>query len=212
MSDKAPEAFRTISEVASILDTPPHVLRFWESKFAQLKPVKRAGGRRYYRPGDLMLLGGIKRLLHDDGMTIRGVQKILRTQGVRHVANLAPAAVLAATGEAAETAQPARWPAESPDARPEDLSGEGPPQPDLFGAQDTAAEAALLPETLDAVPEHLLMSDAPESAEDGRRLATRLRDLDGPLSAAQAATAHRLRERLAALHDRLVRAAAAEPG
>lgn len=86
--EKSPEAFRTISEVADFLDTPAHVLRFWESRFPQIRPVKRAGGRRYYRPGDVALLSGIKRLLHDEGMTIRGVQKILREQGIRHVAGL----------------------------------------------------------------------------------------------------------------------------
>ncbi len=86
--DKSPEAFRTISEAAEILDTPAHVLRFWESRFPQIRPVKRAGGRRYYRPADMALLTGIKHLLHAEGMTIRGVQKVLRDQGVRHVANL----------------------------------------------------------------------------------------------------------------------------
>ncbi len=86
---KSAEAFRTISEVAEVLDTPAHVLRFWESRFSQIKPVKRAGGRRYYRPTDVALLGGIKQLLHHDGLTIRGVQKILREQGARHVAGLA---------------------------------------------------------------------------------------------------------------------------
>ncbi|WGW02753.1 MerR family transcriptional regulator [Tropicibacter oceani] len=85
---KSRDAFRTISEVAEWLDTPAHVLRFWESKFTQVKPVKRAGGRRYYRPADMELLGGIKKLLHDDGMTIKGVQKVLREQGVRHVSSL----------------------------------------------------------------------------------------------------------------------------
>lgn len=90
--DKSPEAFRTISEVAETLDTPAHVLRFWESRFPQIKPVKRAGGRRYYRPNDVALLSGIRRLLHDDGLTIRGVQKILREQGVRYVAALSGAA------------------------------------------------------------------------------------------------------------------------
>lgn len=84
---KSPEAFRTISEVADWLDRPTHVLRFWESKFPQVKPVKRAGGRRYYRPQDMLLLGGIKKLLHDDGMTIKGVQKLLREQGVAHVSS-----------------------------------------------------------------------------------------------------------------------------
>ncbi|TAG15861.1 MAG: MerR family transcriptional regulator [Rhodobacterales bacterium] len=86
--DKSPDAFRTISEVAEVLETPAHVLRFWESRFPQIRPVKRAGGRRYYRPSDVALLAGIKRLLHDEGLTIRGVQKILRDQGVRHVAGL----------------------------------------------------------------------------------------------------------------------------
>lgn len=86
--DKSPDAFRTISEVAELLDTPAHVLRFWESRFPQIKPVKRAGGRRYYRPADVELLTGIRKLLHDDGLTIRGVQKVLREQGVRHVSGL----------------------------------------------------------------------------------------------------------------------------
>lgn len=85
---KSADAFRTISEVAEWLDTPAHVLRFWESKFTQVKPVKRAGGRRYYRPQDMMLLGGIKKLLHEDGMTIKHVQKLLRQEGVKHVAAL----------------------------------------------------------------------------------------------------------------------------
>ncbi|TGD63040.1 MerR family transcriptional regulator [Tabrizicola sp. WMC-M-20] len=85
---KSPDAFRTISEVSELLDTPAHVLRFWESRFPQIRPVKRAGGRRYYRPADVALLTGIKRLLHDDGITIRGVQKILREQGVRYVSGV----------------------------------------------------------------------------------------------------------------------------
>ena len=89
--EKSAEAFRTISEVSEILDTPAHVLRFWESRFPQIRPVKRAGGRRYYRPADVALLSGIRKLLHDEGMTIRGVQKILREQGVRHVAALSGA-------------------------------------------------------------------------------------------------------------------------
>lgn len=90
MDQKSPEAFRTISEVADWLGVPTHVLRFWESRFSQVKPVKRAGGRRYYRPSDMELLGGIRRLLHDDGMTIRGVQKLLREKGVKHVAAMSP--------------------------------------------------------------------------------------------------------------------------
>ena len=83
--DKAPEAFRTISEVAEELEVPKHVLRFWEAKFVQLKPMKRGGGRRYYRPEDVQLLRGIRFLLYNDGYTIRGVQKILREHGPRFV-------------------------------------------------------------------------------------------------------------------------------
>ena len=87
---KSADAFRTISEVAEWLDLPTHVLRFWESKFSQIKPVKRAGGRRYYRPRDMQLIGGLKKLLHDDGMTIRGAQKLLKENGVQHVIDLSP--------------------------------------------------------------------------------------------------------------------------
>lgn len=83
--DKAPDAFRTISEVAEDLDVPQHVLRFWESRFSQIRPMKRGGGRRYYRPDDVDLLRGIRHLLYGQGYTIRGVQRILREQGPRFV-------------------------------------------------------------------------------------------------------------------------------
>lgn len=86
MAEKSPDAFRTISEVADELDLPQHVLRFWESKFSAIKPLKRGGGRRYYRPGDIDFLRGIRHLLYSEGFTIKGVQKILREQGVRFVA------------------------------------------------------------------------------------------------------------------------------
>lgn len=79
---KAADAFRTISEVAGELEVPKHVLRFWEAKFPQIRPMKRGGGRRYYRPGDMELLRGIRKLLHAEGYTIKGVQKILREQGI----------------------------------------------------------------------------------------------------------------------------------
>lgn len=85
---KSAEAFRTISEVADELDVPQHVLRFWESRFTQIKPVKRAGGRRYYRPDDIDLLKGIRALLYSDGLTIKGVQKVLKERGQRHVAQI----------------------------------------------------------------------------------------------------------------------------
>ncbi len=83
---KSASAFRTISEVATELDIPAHVLRFWESKFAQVKPLKRGGGRRYYRPEDIALLRGIRELLYIDGYTIRGVQKLMREGGVKAIA------------------------------------------------------------------------------------------------------------------------------
>jgi len=84
--EKSPDAFRTISEAADELDLPQHVLRFWETRFSTIKPLKRGGGRRYYRPEDVLLLKGIRHLLYDQGFTIKGVQKILKDQGARHVA------------------------------------------------------------------------------------------------------------------------------
>ena len=84
--DKSPDAFRTISEAADELDLPQHVLRFWETRFSTIKPLKRGGGRRYYRPEDVLLLKGIRHLLYDQGFTIKGVQKILKDQGGRYVA------------------------------------------------------------------------------------------------------------------------------
>lgn len=85
MSEKSPDAFRTISEVAEDLDLPQHVLRFWETRFTQIKPLKRGGGRRYYRPDDVELLRGIRHLLYGEGYTIKGVQRILKEQGPRFV-------------------------------------------------------------------------------------------------------------------------------
>ena len=87
MSSKSPEAFRTISEVSKDLSLPQHVLRFWETKFVQIKPIKRGGGRRYYRPEDVKLLKGIKSLLYNDGYTIRGVQKVIKENGTKKLLN-----------------------------------------------------------------------------------------------------------------------------
>ena len=86
--DKAPEAFRTIGEVAGELDVPQHVLRFWESASRQMKPMKRGGGRRFYRPNDVDLLKGIRSLLYGEGYTIRGVQRILREEGIAYVGSI----------------------------------------------------------------------------------------------------------------------------
>ncbi len=85
MKNKSPEAFRTISEVSKDLSLPQHVLRFWETKFIQIRPIKRGGGRRYYRPEDIKLLKGIKSLLYNDGYTIRGVQKVIKEVGAKKI-------------------------------------------------------------------------------------------------------------------------------
>ncbi len=89
--EKTEDAFRTISEAASELDVPQHVLRFWETRFTQIRPLKRGGGRRYYRPADMTLLRSIRSLLYNDGYTIKGVQRLLKERGVRAVAESAPA-------------------------------------------------------------------------------------------------------------------------
>jgi len=94
--EKSPEAFRTISEVAVELDIPQHVLRFWESRFAQVRPIKRAGGRRYYRPEDVDLLKGIRALLYREGFTIKGAQKVMRDKGLRFVADMGRASTVTA--------------------------------------------------------------------------------------------------------------------
>ena len=96
---KSAQAFRTISEVADLLDIPAHVLRFWETRFTQIQPVKRGGGRRYYRPEDISLLRGIQDLLHVQGMTIKGVQKVLKERGLKHVMGIGQAVELTVVAE-----------------------------------------------------------------------------------------------------------------
>ncbi|MCC5968355.1 MAG: MerR family transcriptional regulator [Pararhodobacter sp.] len=150
---KAPEAFRTISEVSDLLDTPAHVLRFWESKFYQIRPVKRAGGRRYYRPDDVALLAGIRLLLQDQGMTIRGVQKVLQEQGVRHVAALAPDA----TVESFDTSEEAQ--AQNPDR-------DGAVYSEAANASDAPAPRRSTQSTPE-LPRPLPPEDADESATPG---------------------------------------------
>jgi DNA-binding transcriptional MerR regulator len=86
--EKSPDAFRTISEAAEELNLPQHVLRFWETRFSTIKPLKRGGGRRYYRPEDVLLLKGIRHLLYDQGFTIKGVQRIIKDQGARYVVGI----------------------------------------------------------------------------------------------------------------------------
>ena len=110
---KGPEAFRTISEAADELSVPQHVLRFWETKFAFIRPMKRAGGRRFYRPTDIAVLRGVRRLLHDQGFTIKGVQRLHREEGLRR---------LVAAGEGA-TPAPSAKPARAAGATAGDKSG-----------------------------------------------------------------------------------------
>jgi DNA-binding transcriptional MerR regulator len=111
---KAPDAFRTISEASEDVGVPQHVLRFWETKFAFVAPLKRAGGRRFYRPQDLAVLRGLKRLLHDEGMTIRGVQKLHKTRGLKAVVG---GEVPEMDGEATATAE-AQLPASNASVSP----------------------------------------------------------------------------------------------
>ena len=163
--EKSAEAFRTISEVSDLLDTPAHVLRFWESRFSQVKPVKRAGGRRYYRPADLSLLGGIKKLLHEDGMTIRGVQKILREQGVRHVASLTSVGIAPPAEAAAPVVEaPARVAAPRPSPFAGAAIGPGRHWPEAPEPQAAVAEDRLQPDPgnmADAGEEAPMEVDAP---------------------------------------------------
>lgn len=105
--EKSPDAFRTISEAAEEIDVPQHVLRFWETRFPQIKPMKRAGGRRYYRPADVDLLKGIRTLLYGEGYTIRGVQRILKEEGVAYVVGVGRGEVIARKSDAARDGAPA---------------------------------------------------------------------------------------------------------
>ncbi len=152
---KSRDAFRTISEVAEWLDTPAHVLRFWESKFAQVKPVKRAGGRRYYRPDDMMLLSGIKALLHDQGLTIKGAQKLLREKGVKQVMSL---------GEDPETDTGALDGVSVPveEAAPETKSADGPGSPEPA----TAPDADERREPVSPAPQQTEIAAAPPADEN----------------------------------------------
>ena len=154
--DKSPDAFRTISEVAADLDLPQHVLRFWETRFSQIKPMKRTGGRRYYRPDDVELVRAIKGLLYGQGYTIKGVQRLLKENGVRAVAAAAhaPEARPQSSPESAqvESAQPARVPPEH--ARPAQV------ELALEPAQTGAPVAGVAIESPVAAPAQSLLADA----------------------------------------------------
>jgi DNA-binding transcriptional MerR regulator len=134
--EKSQEAYRTISEVAESLDLPQHVLRFWETRFPQIRPLKRAGGRRYYRPDDIGRLRLIKRLLYDEGYTIKGVQKLFKEQGVQALSAAAPS-LGGSSSEAPSAAPPAK--------------GSGAPEPHSGLADDAlAALREALGEIVDA--------------------------------------------------------------
>lgn len=152
-ADKAPGAFRTIREVSEELGVPQHVLRFWESRFGQVKPLKRAGGRRYYRPEDVELLRRIQRLLYQDGYTIRGVQKLFRENGVR------------AMRAAASSAPSGAAPAPAAESRPTPAA---------------AAPAVARPSAPKAPPAEAVASD---DAPIGPELRARLEALAGELEA-----------------------------
>src|SRR5436190_20002582 len=146
--EKAPGAFRTISEVAQELDVPQHVLRFWESRFREIKPMKRGGGRRYYRPDDLDLLRGIRHLLYGEGYTIRGVQRLLREQGVRFVQNVWQPGAPQPTHQPSEDAgDDAAEPAAEPGRGPRLAS----PHEDDDEAESAEAEAPAAPRLPPAV-------------------------------------------------------------
>ena len=165
--DKAPEAFRTISEVADWLGVQPHVLRFWESKFPQIKPVKRAGGRRYYRPADMLLLGGLKQLLHEDGLTIKGAQKVLREQGVQAVQAISPPL----EDDAAADSQTDRAAAPVVPAPVQDGEAATPDQPDAAHSAESEAEPSDTAQTRMDLPQVRLkprpsVEATPEPLED----------------------------------------------
>lgn len=188
---KSPDAFRTIREVADWLGVAAHVLRFWESKFSQIKPVKRAGGRRYYRPADMRLIGGIKVLLHDEGMTIRGVQRLLRAEGVAAVASRSPELdqdLTLAEAQATPQTSVQNGTQKQPDPSEGPQATVSPPPVD---APDMAAAGATIPET--TVSE--ITMDAALTALRGR--ASVLKSCPVTTSAPIIARLHQLQTRLA---------------
>lgn len=153
-SVKSPDAFRTISEAADTLDLPQHVLRFWETRFSQIKPMKRSGGRRYYRPTDIALLQGIRHLLYDEGYTIKGVQRILREQGVAHVSGL--------NGSGATEAQTGKMAAYT--AAQETVQERPANEPVATFAQPTAPPASVAqppPQTVDTAQQAMIRTPPP---------------------------------------------------
>lgn len=172
---KSLEAFRTISEVAEELDVPKHVLRFWEVKFPQIRPMKRGGGRRYYRPEDLELLRGIRHLLHAEGYTIKGVQKILREQGVDQVKAVAKAAREAGAAGGRRRREPAPGPegarhkvALRPASAPAPLPRSGKAQEAIVPAPTRKQALIAVVEELEACRRALLGKPAADDQGRGR--------------------------------------------
>jgi DNA-binding transcriptional MerR regulator len=160
--EKAPDAFRTISEVADEIDVPQHVLRFWESRFSQIRPMKRGGGRRYYRPDDVDLLRGIRHLLYGEGYTIRGVQRILREQGAAFVQNIWRAGAEPAPPLLEEDAEDAG-----------SASGDDHPEQSLFSFSERGDDAAATDKVDQAAGETARLV----SAENRRKLEVALGEL-----------------------------------
>ncbi|WP_341861104.1 MerR family transcriptional regulator [Gymnodinialimonas sp. 57CJ19] len=168
---KSAQAFRTIREVADWLDVAAHVLRFWESKFPQIKPVKRAGGRRYYRPADMELVGGIKVLLHDRGLTIRGVQKMISEEGLPAVMALSPSVdTFVSDGDVVEQSPSDAW-VEDANAEantPAETAPEAPAPEERVAAEVAAPpqDEAPTPDDEPAPSEEPAQDDGPPSSEE----------------------------------------------
>jgi DNA-binding transcriptional MerR regulator len=152
--DKTQDAFRTIGEVAEELDLPQHVLRFWETKFNQIRPVKRAGGRRYYRPDDVRLVAAIRILLYSEGYTIRGVQRLLKEQGAK--------ALIAASRAGGRGLPP---PADSADSAPQFE-----PAPADLDAEFAGDAESVVPTRLSPQDRHRMEAILAELAEGARLL------------------------------------------
>lgn len=153
--EKAPDAFRTISEVADDLDIPAHVLRFWETRFVQIKPMKRSGGRRYYRPDDVELLRGIRRLLYGEGYTIRGVQRILREHGIKAVQTLDEGMVAPASLSSPSFDRAASHDTDAPEVRARRNGyhhSDVPDEPELDEEDEDEVEIEVSRQVMDFVP------------------------------------------------------------
>jgi DNA-binding transcriptional MerR regulator len=165
--DKAPDAFRTISEVADEIDVPQHVLRFWESRFQQIRPMKRGGGRRYYRPDDVDLLRGVRHLLYGEGYTIRGVQRILRENSVSFVQNVWRAG--------AELPPPELEEDDAAEIGPQ--TSEGRLEPNLFGVSSPRPQDIRREPVLDAAAASEPPARRVADADNRRKLQMALDDL-----------------------------------